>query len=53
MERFYFEGVLDGSIGLREVGENNFGYDSIFDLEGFSKSQQKYQEVDRKEQDIT
>ncbi|MCI7238322.1 MAG: RdgB/HAM1 family non-canonical purine NTP pyrophosphatase [Anaerococcus sp.] len=37
-ETFYFEGVLDGSIGLREVGENNFGYDSIFVPEGSQKS---------------
>ena len=33
-----FEGVCEGSIALRPMGENGFGYDPIFQLEEDTKT---------------
>jgi XTP/dITP diphosphohydrolase len=37
-EKVFFEGFLEGKINTAEVGENGFGYDSIFVPKGYSKT---------------
>lgn len=34
----FFEGFLEGKINTAEVGENGFGYDSVFIPKGYSKT---------------
>jgi XTP/dITP diphosphohydrolase len=37
-KKVFFEGFLEGKINTAEVGENGFGYDSIFIPQGYSKT---------------
>lgn len=37
-ERFFFEGVVEGSIALQPGGEGGFGYDPVFIPEGYTKT---------------
>lgn len=37
-QKYYFEGELHGTIGLKPVGENGFGYDPIFIPQGSEKT---------------